>query len=441
MWLFLLIFSCNKEVPPHLRVDYTPQDLHAPPSLKSLLASDPLVRRPNSRGAGAWDSLEESSALNAWASVARLSRPEPSDWLALESQNRGTIAVALARGAMLAGVESSHGDWGHPQQARLSAYLGLTAVGVRPIGVRPSAPGAWLPGLEPKTKVANARHMATRMVLSGWLDGPKIDLSEVGQALGGEAYTGLADTPMGALIVARSNHERTPGAHEEGKAHLWRASAHALNWVGADTNTEQTAMQSARQLSRDTHGGTPTAMALQLAYAALKTNAGADDSTGLAMVAIIAQRLEGSCPDTPCEGLDRVATLQRAKLWGADAEIAALIWTLIATKQALDTLEIALVHPSLSKRLPQVADALNGFNLQPTNLAFLRNRVQSPALLMSISRMAGGPDVNDKDAALDAVRSRLISLCDQAISMALPDTIIEPVQRIRLRAQRAIDKP
>jgi len=322
----------------------------------------------------------------------------------------------------------------------MAAWLGLTRVSARPIGGRHSAPLDWLPGTDPQTQLKNARHIAMRRVLTGWLDGPDIDLSAVGDAIRSVSYTGLIASPTGGLIDARSRDQRKPLAQAKGRDLLWAASAHAARWAGADSNKQQATLRQERDASREAHGATPTTLALRASRAALTQDAGDAESAGLALVAITAERIIGTCPDTPCEGLDRVATLQRAALWGEDARVAALIWTVIATKQALDTLEVALDHPSLYRRLPEVADALSGLNQTPIALSFLRHRTSSPALFMALSRMADGPDITEKEDALDAIRRRLITLCDQVAQTEIIEAIHDPIQHICRRTASDLAK-
>ena len=440
MWTLLLVLSCTKEVPPHLQVEPRVPTENLAPSMEALLGSDPLARRPDPREPEAWTGLNEAEVLRIWSTVAATQAPTPADWVALEARTRGTVGVALARGAMLAGLEVSQGDWGHPHQKVVAAWLGLTRVDARPLGGRHSAPLDWLPGTDPQTQLKNARHIAVRRVLTGWLDGPDIDLNAVGKAIQSDSYTSLIASPTGALIDARARDQRKPSDQAEGRDLLWAATAHAARWAGADSNKQQAILRQERDTSRKAHGATPTTLALRAARAALEQDAGDAESAGLALVAITAERIIGTCPDIPCEGLGRVATLQRAALWGEDARVAALLWTIIATKQALDTLEVALDHPSLYRRLPEVADALSGLTQSPIALSFLRHRTSSPALYMALSRMADGPDITEKEDALDAIRRRLITLCDQVPQTGVIEAIRDPVQRICHRTASALAK-
>ena len=438
MWHLLLLLSCAKEIPPHLRVEDATPARYRPPSVTALLAGDPLARRPSPRTPSAWEGLKEADALAIWASTANQRSPSPADWMSVVTKTRGTIGVPLARGAMLAGLEFTQGSWDHPHQQQVAAWLGLTRVAARPIGERPSSPMDWLAGSGPKEKLRNARHLATRMVLTGWLDSPSIDLNAVDLAIQSSAYTRLLLSPTGALIHSRAQDQRSDAARSRGQDALKEATMHALRWVGADTNAQQAVLRQARDTSRAAHGATPEALSLRTAVQALTADAGDPRSAGLALVAITAERMAGTCPDRPCEGLYLTATLQRSSMWGDEAGVLAHIWTLIATKRALDTLEVSLERPSLSRRLLQIGEALSGFTGAPIELAFLRHRSASPALLLSISRMAGGRDVTQAKAALDAVRHRLIGLCEVSLPSGTNPEMIQAIDQIRRRTLRAI---
>lgn len=440
MWTLLLILSCAKEIPPHLRVEPVQVETHTQASLHALIASDPLVRRPDARQPGDWTTLSEGQAIETWAAVARASSVAPSDWLQVEAQTRGTVGVALARGAMLAGLEVTRGAWTEQLQQSIAGWLGLKRVAARPIGSRPGAPLDWLVGLTPERKLENARHLAERRVLLGWVDGPAINLKPVSKALQSSSYTGLATTPIGMLIYDRAQDMRSPEDRVSGTSKMWEASEHALRWAGADTNKDQTRLRIERDTHRDTYGETASARALREARVLLTADAAEDDSAGLALVVIAAERIEGSCPDKPCEGLDRVAALKRAEVWGPTARQAAAVWMVIAAKQALDTLEASLDRPSLHRRLPEIAEVLSAASGQSIELSFLRHRVKSPALLLSISRMAGGEPQTDPLLVLDTVREQLILLCDEALDLSPPDQVQAAIMHIKARAARRLQR-
>jgi hypothetical protein len=171
MWSLLLVLGCAKEVPPHLR-----PISEAPPgqneaSISTLVGADPLVRRPSPRESGDWKDVEQGEVIEQWAQIARSASTMPSDWTNVEAHNRGTIAVALARGARLSGLEVTRGEWDLPLERSIAAWLGLSRVDVRPSSAAPATPLAWLSGSKPQAKLAAARHIATRSGSSvGWMD-------------------------------------------------------------------------------------------------------------------------------------------------------------------------------------------------------------------------------------------------------------------------------
>jgi hypothetical protein len=435
MWTLILTLACAKETPPHLRVD----DPHAhlssgPVTLETLVGFDPLMRRPNPRRQGDWDQLDEASAIEVWARTARQAESIPADWATVEAATRGTIGVPLARGARLAGIEVTRGEWDEDLQQRIAAWLGLSGVEARPATSTPAEPLAWLSGHDAQDKMEAARHSATRMVMEGWFDGPKIDLKPAASALASDAQTLLADSPYGRLILARAGGLRDPDAAKTGVQFFWEATGHALEWVAAESDADQAIIQQKRAAFRAQRSSTPSAWNLARARQVLPLNAASDASTGLALVTIAAERLEDSCPDSPCHGLDRVASLTRAGRWHPDAAAGAAVWHVIALKRALETLEVSLDKPSLYRRLPQIADALAGTQEGTIELAFLRHRTATPGMMLTISRMAGGQPTSDAAQAIDAVGVRLQKACDLALQQAIPAAHATLIQRIRASA-------
>jgi hypothetical protein len=433
MWTLLLILACAKDTPPHLLVDSVrTKNFSGPASLETLVGSDPLVRRPNPRTQGDWDSLDEAPAIETWARTARQQDPFPADWATVETATLGTIGVPLARGARLAAIEVTQGDWDEPLQQSIAAWLGLSGVEARPATSTPAEPLAWLVGHDAQEKLQTARHLATRMVLEGWFNGPTINLEATAQALESDAHTLLAESPYGKLILSRAAELRDPDSAKTGQQFFWEATGHALQWAAADSDSEQAIIQKQRATFRAQRNSTPTAWNLARARELLRLNAASDASTGLALVTIAAERIEGSCPDKPCDGLYRVAALTRASRWHSDAAAGAAVWQVIALKRALDTLEVSLDKPSLYRRLPQIADALTGSQEATIELAFLRHRTATPGMMLTISRMAGGQPTSDAMQAIEAVGIRLRDACDVALKHGLPAAHEAVIKRIRL---------
>jgi len=432
MWTLIFILGCAKEIPPHLQVHSveSPQ-VSGPATLETLVGSDPLLRRPKPRTQGDWDALSEAPAIETWARTARRTDPFPADWATVETATRGTIGVPLARGARLAAIEVTQGEWDEALQQQIAAWLGLSGVEARPATATPAEPLAWLSGHNGQEKLQTVRHIATRMVLEGWFDSPAISLDAAAQALESDAHTRLADSPYGRLILSRASDLQDPEAAKSGTQFFWEATGHALEWAAADSDAEQAHMQEKRTAFRAQRNSTPSAWNLSRARELLRLNATSDASTGLALVTIAAERIEGSCPDTPCEGLDRVASLTRAGRWHPEAAAGASVWQVIALKRALDTLEVSLDKPALYRRLPQIADALAGSQEATIELAFLRHRTATPGMMLTISRMAGGQPTSDAMQAIEAVEERLKKACDTALGHRLPAAHATVIKRIR----------
>ena len=110
------------------------------------------------------------------------------------------------------------------------------------------------------------------------------------------------------------------------------------------------------------------------------------------------------------------------------------VWHVIALKRALDTLRVSIDKPSLYRRLPQVADALTGLHEDTIELSFLRHRVASPAMMLNISRMAGGTPTSDANQAIEAVAKRLQQACDRALEHPIPSAHRSLIKRIWVSA-------
>ena len=433
IWVTLLALSCAKEIPPHLRVDTAPPTAFTA-SLSGLVGRDPLARRPDPGPAGAWTPLEEGDAIEAWARVARQGRPQPTHWAEVEAQHRGTIAVPLSRGARLAGLEFAQGDGSTEHQQDVSAWLGLTRVAARPATARPSPPLEWLPGRTILEKQTAGHHIASRWVLRGWLDGPAIKLQDVATALEGSTYTALADSPHGRLIRARASGSSSES--DEAIAALWNATEAALSWAMADGQRAKQAELERRRSHRSVHNEDLVSAELRIAIAGLTRNASDDDSTGMALIAIEAARLSGVCEDLPCDGVDRVRSIHDARVWGPQSGNLAAVWELIALKEALDTLSIALDQPILHRRLPQVFEALAGARGEAIQLPWLRHRTESPALLAALSHLASGEAQTSREGTIVAIKGLLASLCRQALEGDIPPNLHDRVRRLSDRLKR-----
>ena len=435
MWILFLLLGCAKEVPPHLAVVDNDVQETTRPSLARLVGHDPLLRRPDPLQQGDWADVPGGHAIKLWAKTARRQSALPADWSTVEAAAAGTIGVPLARGARLAAIEVIGGEWDETLQQRIAAWMGLTGVEAQPATSTPAEPLAWLSGVSGEEKLNAAKHIATRLVLEGWFDDPNIDQSAASKALATNAHTLLADSPYGQLMLARADGATDAEALTSGGQFFWEATAHALAWAAADTDAEQKEALAARQQFRQQRGTTPAAWNLDRARRLLTMDAANDAAAGLALVTIAAERLENSCPDAPCGGLYIVASLTRAGQWHESAAAGAAVWHVIALKRALDSLRSSIDKPSLYRRLPHIADALTGLSEDTIELSFLRHRVASPAMMLNISRMAGGKPTSDADQAIEAVAKRLQQACDRALEQPIPTAHVSVIKRIWVSAE------
>ena len=306
------------------------------------------------------------------------------------------------------GLEVEQGGDDLETQRRIAAWLGLTRVAARPATSRPSPPLHWIAGRTLKDQRDVAHHMASRWVLRGWLDGPELELREVATALTGPAYTALHDSPYGRLIRARAAERRADAAKAEDA--LWVATEAAFRWAVADGQRAKKAELDRRRQHTSAHEEDLVSAKLQLAIEGLTQNAGDDDSTGMAIIAIEAARLNRTCTDPPCEGIDRVRSIHDARVWGPRTAQ----WPrceIIATG-GTDTISLALDQPIptvvfLRPSRPSRGQEASQFT-SPT-----RHRVENPVLLAAIAQQASGtPQTNRKDT-LKSIEMRLAAHCNE----------------------------
>ena len=172
------------------------------------------------------------------------------------------------------------------------------------------------------------------------------------------------------------------------------------------------------------------------AFASLVMDAGDDRSAGLALVALSARRLRGSCPGGACRDLDRASSIARAEGWHADVAPLARAWMLIALKASVDTVEVSLDRPTLTAALPELIDALVGTGDASFPSGILRRGGPSPQLFLDLSRGMGGPDQLDGTGLLANLKARLVAVADRALALPQPPELSEPLTRVRERAAR-----
>lgn len=434
MLLLLLLLGCPRSIPPALEIHDTPavviseEPIDPRERLAWMLGRDPLARRPHLPAM-----TGDDPSLAAWVAIAARPEPRPEDWWAIEATWPGTLAVPLARGARLAGLEAAD------PQAALDMLLPLPRARLVPENARAALDCV---GADTVTELLP---LAERQVLLGWLDGPGIDVAPAAALLERPDWDRLSRTPAGAAVVARAHAPRDATSGATGRTALAEATVWALQRAAADRDTEQAALK-VRRVELQARLGTttdPAGSMLAAARAALLADAGEDGSLGLALVAGAAERLGRTCPDAPCGGLDRVRALAAAGRWGGvDVDLAVASWTLVALKEARDHLEVAYDEPSFPSALDEVVEGMFGHDTLPFDRGLLLQQRPGPVVHLAVARAYTGAEDTSKEGMFRAIDRALVDVAGRAL--AVVDAaggpwagVREPAERIRRRAAGA----
>ncbi len=421
--MLLLILACARPIPPALQIDAQdattslPEPDEPAARLAWMVGDDPLVRRPRVPTGPVDD------AVAAWAAVARAADATPTDWAAVEAAHRGTAAVALARGARLAALETSLDD----ATSALSWAVPLPTGDTGQDQVRPALD--WL-GAKPVDLLG----VVERQVLLGWLDGPAVPVDAPARALAAPTYDRAAATPAGALLMARAARPSDPAAAAAALTALEEATWLALMRAAADRDAEQ-AEAKALLLDAGTRAGVsgdPTHTLLTRAWQGFAADAGADASTGHALLAQAALRWRGACTDAPCGGFDRISAMTAATAWDPTVVPLADAWRVIAAKDALDRFEAAFDEPSFPQALDGVVEVLIGTGGTVDRSLLLYPRPGAPVQL-ALSRAAGGGDLTSREDLFRTLKTRLAAQA-RAAAVNAPARLQEPLTRIARRA-------
>lgn len=442
--LLLLLAGCGpKEIPPHLRPDPPAASAEARPTgppadldeaTRQLVGTDPLVRRPVLGPPEHTASLAGGDALRAWAAQMRAGAVASPAWYELEARWPGTVAVPLSRGARLAALEIDIAQSGADPEAALPWVAPVVSDGA-PLPAAARGPLSWL-GVTPAEESAAALHIAERAVLLGWLDGPDLPTSAPAAAFREGVHDRLTGSRAGALLVARAADARAPDRGAAGRDALATATRLALLGAAADRDKEQAAHAAAVDAVRQGEDDLdPVGRLLARAAEDLTADAGSTESTGAALVALTAERLRGSCPDTPCVGLDRVQTLEAAERWGATRQ--ATLWRVIALKGVLDRLDVARDRPSFPQAVVDLSDALVGTGAGSVPERLLRARRPDAAVWLAVSRAADGGDGTAWEDARRALAARLVAACEAALATGPEPELADALRRIARRAEGA----
>lgn len=443
----LALLSCAGRLPSALLPDApalgTTAPAAGPASWEGLVGNDPLLRRPST--ALAWPEQPEYEAVRAFAAIARLPQPQPADWRSLERSFPGSIAVPLARGALLADLEALIGAGIRPAEAPRIASLLLPLSELDrngPSDVR--APLAWAARAGQEPTAADLLHFAERRVMLGWLDGPGLPVEAAAHAMRPGVHDRLIGSPAGAILTARAQDRRDDAAGARGREALAQATTLALLLVAAETGREQEqarerllkagALLPPQAPDRAHERDIAVRLLLERAQLELLADAGTEESSGLALVAATAERVRGQCPDSPCGGLDRSEALSRISLWGPAPAAQASLWQVILARQAVVGLELNLDRPTFHSRLQDTVEVLLGEGVESLPLSLLRQGGPGPSTWLAVTRATGAPDATEAEHGLRALRELLIRRCDRALNEALGPEDRELIERIRSRA-------
>ena len=362
-------------------------------ALTAVLDGDPLARRTGRVRALALSDVDGAGPIAATLqALTTLESTQVDATQALhvgEHERPGSESVALFRGYRLALAERSIAasvTTGTPLEFDVASLLAPLATEVRPTAIG-RHPLAWL---SPDTAALPDALYAygERWVLEAWLDGPAIPLAPVASLLHADAYDTLALGPIGRLIQARADGLRAdPTA---ALADLDRATLLALTRAAADRDAEQTAWRDLRKAAADELGvDDPVSALLQRAAAGLTADAGNARSAGAALLAIAADRLDGSCLDAPCVGLDRTSLITRAGAWDTQLQRRARVWRVIALKDAIDGMEAGHETVRFNPSLVDLVDALLGTGAFEPPASLLARRTAEEAAWTQLGAMTG----------------------------------------------------
>lgn len=404
-------------------------------ALVATLAGDPLARRPRFPSDVVMSTVDDADTLRALAQAVRHvegpGRDLPGGLRALHDRWPGTEANAILRGYRL-GIadrilgEDPSGDRHVRELPILLTDLALDR-GVEPLAKQPLA--ALCEGDPCATAL---RTIGDRWVLTTWLDGPDTPLGPVAEALRGPMTTRLADSLVGRIVLGRAD-----GATADtgpGLADLRRATSMALERAAADRHVEQgawadTRRAAAEELSVDD----PVGALLERAVDRLAAGAADDRATGAALLAAVAWRLQKSCDETPCGGVDRVEVFGRVPRWSNDLTPLATTWRVIALKDAVDAMEVGHDTVLFPRAVRLLLDALHGTGVRGLPVSLLAARAPTPEAWQAIGSVLGAPGATSWPEVQVALGAHLAEEASTAASFATGDDRLR-LERIAKRA-------
>lgn len=434
----LLLAGCPREVPPHLLVQSQALEMEAasfdtlPSTLTWMLGTDPIARTARFPENAVFERLEGTSDL---ATLARSIRAleagdgEPALELQRSTGPSAGLAAPFTRGYLLARAENLlAGLTPSAGQPPLHAYI---------TPLRRQASDEALPR-DPLSFLEDTdarRFYGERWVLTSWLSQPDHPLEPVQAALANPQHSRLATTPTGRLLL--SSHGASDAPVGPGMALLERATLLSLTRAAADRDTEQAAWADLKlDAMEELQTQDPEHALLDASFEGLLPASADRTARGAALVAIAADRWRGGCTDEPCDGLDRTETFAMARTFGPEVERLAVVWQVIALKDALDSMEAGKDTVLFPRAALQLADALHGTGAGPIDASLLMRSRPSPATWLSLARATGGETATDWGTARNRLAQHVTGVVDQAL-LHHEDGPLKPLlERVRERVAR-----
>lgn len=444
----LAVASCSsRRIPDHLQLDDPAGNTHDPTAdlqtteevLASIIHTDPLARTPKLPSPEHLPIGGDMESVHAYiAAVKTVERGDAEVSQAfqqLEDQWRGTAAVALSRGYRLKVAEtriaSSREDPEDAEREVAVLITGLIPGDTDENSPPPRRPLDWLESEGPLDKAALA--YGDRWVLGAWLDSPDIPLSPVSTALDGPAFDRLRSAPLGRLLQSRTSGAPAD-ALDAGYADLHRATLLALTRAAADRDSEQASWaELQRSAAEELEADDPIDHLLVRATDALITAAAVEEAVGGALVAIHARRWLGKCDRAPCEGVDRVEAIRAGIRWGDRPTPYVNLWTVIALKDAVDTMDVGHDTVLFPKAMMDLTDALMGTGAGPLPADLLRYRKADEHVWLTLGRAVGSDATTDWEQVRAALGAHLQREARAALDTA-PEETHELLDRIARRA-------
>ena len=438
--IFCLLVACSPyRIPEHLQLAPEEKTERVPvddldSALGAIVGRDPLARSPELIDADLAQSLTGGEPVADWIhAVAQVERGDAKPEVVLqqlEDRWRGTPAVALSRGYRLRLAQERLA--GPSDEAAEAEALLLVTPLRRPAteGPLPLGPFAWLVPTEPRGAVLA---YGDRWALTAWLDGPNIPLGAVAQALSGEAFDSLRDTPEGRIVSARASNAQ--GSPDAGLADLRLATRLELMQVGADRDAEQRAwMDTRKKVAAELGAEDPVAFLLQRAANTLTSAAGDDRGAGGALLAAAGARWIGKCAAEPCAGVDRTDALTTAGRFHTEIDSQSRLWRVIALKSAMDAMDVGHDGITYRRSVLDLADALLGTGAGPLDTTLLRKDKPDAGTWLALGRATGVDGSLDWASARVGIGAHLAREVSRAAETNTDPEVRAVLERIGRRA-------